>query len=257
MQASIQIVHSPRVVYLLRIADTCLILGQRLGEWCGHGPVLEEDIALTNMALDLLGAARGLYQHVGQLEGMQLDEDQLAFLRDERDYFNLTLAELPNGDYGMTVLRSYLLASFCVLLWEQLARSTDETVQGVAGKAVKEAQYHREHYAAWTIRLGDGTDESHGRMQSALDELWRYTPELFTADEVDAEAAATRLGPAWDALRDAWLASMEPVLRQATLRVPEPSPFRSTGKFGRHSEHLGYILAEMQFLQRNYPGGVW
>jgi ring-1,2-phenylacetyl-CoA epoxidase subunit PaaC len=257
MQASIQLARTPRVTYLLRCADTCLILAQRLGEWCGHGPVLEEDIALTNMALDLLGAARGLYQHVGGLDGMQFNEDQLAFLRDERDYFNVTLAELANGDYAFTVLRNFLLASFFVLLWERLSVSTDTVVAGVAGKALKESLYHREHYQAWTIRLGDGTAESQQRMRVALDSMWRHTRELFAVDEADTQAAQAGLGPGWGELEAPWLATVEPVLRQATLRAPEPSPFLSTGKFGRHSENLGYILTEMQYLQRTYPGGVW
>jgi ring-1,2-phenylacetyl-CoA epoxidase subunit PaaC len=257
MSDSITIAREPQVVYLLRLADTCLIHAQRLGEWCGHGPILEEDIALTNMALDLIGAARGLYTHIGTLAGMAYDEDQLAMLRRERDYFNLALVELPKGDYAFTVLRNLLLATFLRLLWERLLASTDSEVAGIAGKAVKEARYHQQHNSEWVVRLGDGTDESHRRMVDALAELWRYIPEVFESDEVDQVAAASGLGPAWAELEAPWTAEVTAVLAEATLAVPEPSPYRSTGKFGRHSEHLGYILSELQYLQRTYPGGTW
>lgn len=257
MQASMTVVRSPRVDYLLRIADSCLIHAQRLGEWCGHGPILEEDIALSNMALDLLGAARGLYAHIGGLDGNALSEDQLAMLREERDYLNLTLAELPRGDYAVTVLRNVLLAAYFRLLWERLEQSNDSEVAGIAGKAVKEARYHLQHYGAWLVRLGDGTQESARRTQDALDAQWIYTPELFTDDGADRSAAASGLGPASSELRAPWLSEVGALLREAKLQVPAESGYLSHGKFGHHSENLGYILSEMQYLQRAYPGGVW
>ena len=257
MQASIELDRSPAVQYLLRIGDTCLILAQRLGEWCGHAPVLEEDIAMTNMALDLVGQARALLTRAGQIEGRAHDEDQLAFLRDERDYFNATLVELPRGDFAFSVLRNAMVATLLKLLWERLESSSDAEVAAIAAKAIKEARYHQQHAADWVVRLGDGTDESHSRMETALAQLWRYVPELFAPDAIDEEARAGGLGPAWSELREAWFAEMGSVLEEATLPMPAESAFMSTGKRGVHSEHMGYILAEMQHLQRAYPGGVW
>ena len=257
MQSSIDIVSSPALQYLLRIGDSCLIHGQRTAEWCGHAPVLEEDIALSNMALDLIGQARAVLTHAGRLEGRGHDEDQLAFLRDERDYRNLTLVELPRGDFAFTVLRNVLMATFFKLLWERLGSSTDSELAGIAGKAVKEARYHQQHAADWVIRLGDGTDESRRRIEAALHQLWRYTPELFDADAVDEAAQASGLGPRWDALHAAWLAELSLILGEATLPLPAASAFRSSGKRGVHTEHMGYILADMQHLQRSFPGGVW
>ncbi|MDR6859188.1 1,2-phenylacetyl-CoA epoxidase subunit PaaC [Variovorax guangxiensis] len=257
MQASIELDRSASVQYLLRIADTCLILSQRLGEWCGHAPALEEDIAMTNMALDLVGQARALLTRAGQLEGRAHDEDQLAFLRDERDYFNATLVELPRGDFAFSVLRNAMAATLLKLLWEKLEASSDAEVAAIAAKAIKEARYHQQHAADWVVRLGDGTDESRSRMEAALAQLWRYVPELFAADAIDEAARASGLGPAWSELREAWFAEMASVLEEATLAMPAESAFMSTGKRGVHSEHMGYILAEMQHLQRAYPGGVW
>ena len=259
MQASIPIAHSPAQQYLLRLGDTCLILGQRLGEWTGHAPVLEEDIALANMALDLIGQARALLTHAGRSQGY--DEDQLAYLRDERDYRNPTLVELPGGpkvgDFAFTVLRNLLVSTWLKLLWQSLASSSDAELSAIAGKAVKEARYHQQHAADWVVRLGDGTPESNRRCKAALAELWRYTPELFDDDAVDAAAVASGLGPAWSELKAPWLAEVGEVLAEATLAVPADAAFRSTGKRGVHSEHMGFILAELQHLQRSYPGGVW
>ena len=254
---SIRLSSDPSAQYVLRLGDTCLILAQRLGEWCGHAPVLEEDIALTNMGLDLLGQARALLTRAGEIEGGGHDEDQLAFLRDERDYLNPTLVELPNADFAFTVLRNFALATLLKLLWEQLATSSDAELAAIAGKAVKEARYHQQHAADWVVRLGDGTEESARRMQDALQRLWLYVPELFESDAVDERAASVGLGPRWAALRDPWLAEVSDVLREAQLPLPADSAFRSTGKQGRHSEHMGYMLAQMQSLQRAYPGGVW
>ena len=259
MQASIELDRRPAVQYLLRIGDTCLVLAQRLGEWCGHAPVLEEDIAMANIALDLVGQARALLTHAGRLEGAgrEHDEDQLAYLRDERDYFNLTIAELPRGDFAFAVLRNTMVATLLKLLWQRLAASSDAEVAAIAGKAVKEARYHQQHSGDWVVRLGDGTDESRRRTEKALKQLWLYVPELFESDAVDAQASASGLGPAWSELREPWLAEMQQVLDAAGLAMPKETAFRSTGKQGVHSEHMGYILAEMQHLQRSYPGGVW
>lgn len=261
MNASIQISQDPSVHYLLRIGDTCLILAQRLGEWCGHGPVLEEDIALTNMALDLVGQARGVLTRAGELEalagGAHHDEDQLAFLRDERDYRNLTLVELPRGDFAVTVTRNLMIATLLKHLWQRLQTSSDAELAGVAGKAVKEASYHQQHAADWVLRLGDGTEESRVRMEAALNQLWPYVAEIFEPDAIDEHAARSGLGPRWAELRAGWLAEVGSVLDAAGLTAPAERAFRSTGKQGRHSEHMGYILAEMQHLQRSFPGGAW
>jgi ring-1,2-phenylacetyl-CoA epoxidase subunit PaaC len=257
MQASIQLPTDPKLQYLLRIGDTCLILGQRLGEWCGHAPILEEDIALTNMALDLIGQARGVLTLAGDLCPQDYDEDQLAFLRDERDYLNPTLVELPRGDFAFTVLRNAMAATWLKLLWERLRDSSDAELAAIAGKALKEARYHQQHAADWVVRLGDGTEESRRRIEAALARLWLYTPELFEDDAVDAAARASGLGPAASELREPWLAEMREILGEAGLAMPADSAFRSSGKRGVHSEHMGYILTEMQYLQRAFPGGAW
>lgn len=257
MISSIKIPASPELSYLLRLADTCLILGQRLGEWCGHAPILEEDIALSNMALDLIGQSRALLNLAGQRSGEGYDEDQLAFLRDEIDYRNPTLAELPRGDFAFTVLRNAILATWLKLMWERLRDSSDTDLAAIAGKAIKEARYHQRHAADWVVRLGDGTDESRRRCEVALATLWLYTPELFEDDAVDAAATAAGLGPAWSQLHDPWLAEMTEILGEAMLSMPAGATFRSSGKRGLHSEHMGYLLTEMQYLQRAYPGGAW
>jgi ring-1,2-phenylacetyl-CoA epoxidase subunit PaaC len=243
--------------YLLRTADSALILGQRLSEWCGHAPVLEQDLALANIALDLIGQARLLLTHAGELEGKARDEDQLAFMRSEHEYRNVTLVELPNGDFGATVLRNFLFATFQTQLWQELQTSSDTQLAAIAAKSVKEARYHLRHSGEWVTRLGDGTEESHARMQSALDRLWPYTAELFSENHVDEEVARDGLGPAWSSLQSAWSEAVLPALEEATLALPAASPFRSRGKFGAHSEHLGHVLAEMQHLQRAYPASTW
>jgi ring-1,2-phenylacetyl-CoA epoxidase subunit PaaC len=257
MTQSITIGKAPAPQYVLRLADTCLILAQRLGEWTGHAPVLEEDIALANMALDLLGQARALLTHAARLDGKGHDEDQLAFLRDERDFVNPTLVELPRGDFAFTVLRNLMVSTLLKLTWERLADSKDEELAAIAGKALKEARYHQQHAADWVVRLGDGTEESARRMRAALETLWPYVAELFADDAVDEAAAQAGLGPKASALREPWLAEMTEVLAEAGLALPADTPFVSEGKRGRHSEHMGYLLAEMQYLQRAYPGGVW
>jgi ring-1,2-phenylacetyl-CoA epoxidase subunit PaaC len=257
MQASIQLPADPKLQYLLRIGDTCLILGQRLGEWCGHAPILEEDIALTNMALDLIGQARGVLTLAGEQCPQDYDEDQLAFLRDERDYLNPTLVELPRGDFAFTVLRNAMVATWLKLLWERLRDSSHAELAAIAGKALKEARYHQQHAADWVVRLSDGTDESRRRSGAALARLWPYTAELFEDDAVDAAAKAAGLGPAASELREPWLAEMREILDAATLAPPADTAFRSSGRRGVHSEHMGFILSEMQYLQRAFPGGAW
>lgn len=257
MQSSIRLKSDPQVQYLLRLGDLCLFLSQRLCEWCGHAPMLEEDIAMANMGLDLLGQARAVLTRAGQLGGQGFDEDQLAFLRDERDYVNPTLVELPRGDFAFTVLRNAMVSTLMKLLWERLQGSSDGELSAIAGKAIKEARYHQRHAADWVVRLGDGTAESHQRCEDALRQLWRYTPELFDSDPVNEAAAATGLGPSWSELREPWLTEMTEILAEATLQVPKDSAFRSTGKHGVHSEHMGYLLADMQYLQRTFPGGAW
>lgn len=264
--ASITLSPSPHARVVLRLADTCLIHAQRLAEWCGHGPVLEEDIALTNLSLDLLGQARALLAHAGALDGQGLGEDELAFLREERDYLNLTLVEqpmrrssahAPGGDFADTIVRNLLLSVWLKLHWQQLQASSDPELAAIAAKAVKEARYHVEHAAQWALRLGDGTEESAARMRAALARAWPYTAEMFVDDACDGWAAAHGVAPRRSALREAWRAEVGAVLEAATLEVPADSAFVSTGSRGVHSEHMGFILAEMQHLQRAYPGGRW
>ena len=256
MQESIRVSQAPELRYLLRLGDLCLIHAQRLGEWCGHAPILEEDIALSNIALDLLGQARGVLTRAGELAG-GLDEDQLAFLREERDYLNPTLVELPRGDFAWSMVRNLMVAVLLELLWQRLQESADEQLAAIAGKAVKEARYHVRHAGDWVQRLGDGTEESQRRAQRAVDQLWPYHHELFEADPVDEDAARSGLGPRWADLQEAWQQRMAAELHAATLRPGANSAFRSRGRHGVHSEHMGHLLAEMQYLQRAYPGGSW
>lgn len=249
------------VRYVLRLADSCLIHAQRLTEWCGHAPALEEDIALSNIALDLLGQSRALLTRAGQIDAPHVSEDELAFLRDEQDFFNLTLVELPlrrgGSDFADTVLRTYLLAAWLLLQWRRLATSRDGELVGIAAQAVKEASYHRQHSADWVVRLGDGSAESARRMAAAVARAWPYTAEMFAADDVDREAAQSGLGPSCAELQAEWDADVNAVLAEACLSRPVTGSFRSEGRQGRHSEHLGFLLAEMQHLQRSFPGGVW
>lgn len=264
--ASIRLNLTPPVRYLLRLADTALVHAQRLAEWCGHGPVLEEDIALTNMALDHVGQARALLTHAARLEGQGFDEDQLAFLRDEGQFLNLTLVEQPmrkasahspGGDFADTMLRSFLLATWFKWMWQRLADSSDADLAAIAGKALKEARYHQQHSGDWVVRLGDGTDESARRLAAALDRAWPYTNEMFVRDAVDAAAEACGLGPARDTLAADWQREVAEVFVDAGLVLPPSTPYRSTGTEGVHSEHMGFLLAEMQVLQRLHPGGRW
>ena len=243
--------------YVLRIGDACLIHGQRLGEWCGHAPIIEEDIALTNVALDHIGQARALLTLAGELEGRGRDEDALAFLRQEREYRNPTMLELPNGDFARTVLRVFLWASFMKVLCKALATSTNAQLSAIAAKSRKEVRYHQQHSGDWVVRLGDGTEESARRMSDALALLWPYAAEWFADDDIDRDAQASGLGPAWSTLESDWMAELQPVFEAAKLSPLADTPFRTTGKRGVHSEHMGYLLAEMQTLPRAFPGAVW
>lgn len=252
-----EVLHPHHVAWLLRLADGSLVLSQRLSEWCGHGPVLEEDIAFSNIALDLLGQARLLYTHAGTLEGQGRDEDAFAYWRDEADFHNPTLVELPNGDFGQSVLRAWAYVSWQCLLWEALAQSRDSALAAIAAKSGKESRYHQEHLGSWVVRLGDGTEESHRRMQVALDYLWPYTRELFHLDAVESAAMQAGIAPGLDRLADTWTAHTNATLHNATLAVPAATPFMATGRQGRHSEAMGYLLNEMQALARAHPGARW
>jgi ring-1,2-phenylacetyl-CoA epoxidase subunit PaaC len=248
---------SSHLPYVLRLADTNLVLGQRLGEWVGHSPALEEDLGLANVALDLIGQARLLLTYAGELEGRGRTEDDLAFSRDGSEFTNLALVEQPNGDFGRTVVRQMLLDAFQLELYEALQSSTDARLAGIAAKALKETKYHFRYSAGWVIRLGDGTSESHTRVQAALDELWRFTREFFAADAVDAEMAAAGIGPVLAQLEPRWSKRVDEVLDEATLTRPADVAYPWHGKLGQHSEHLGYLLAEMQYMHRAYPGATW
>lgn len=258
---------NPHVEYLLRLADSSLVLGQRLGEWTGHGPVLEEDIAMANVALDLVGQARLLFDHAGKLEGAGRGEDDLAYFRDARAYRNFTICELPNsglekghtqsGDYAFTIVRNLLYCAYQVQLWRRLCDSKDARLAGIAAKSLKESTYHLRHAADWTVRFGDGTEESHARAQRALDALWPYTNELFADDAVEQAVAASGIGVPGASFKNDWHAEVASVLEEATLREPKSGHMLTTGKTGLHSEHMDFLLAEMQVLARAHPGAVW
>jgi ring-1,2-phenylacetyl-CoA epoxidase subunit PaaC len=249
--------NTPLVNYLLRLGDTSLVLGQRLGEWIGHSPALEEDLGLANLSLDLVGQARLLLTYAGEVEGKGRDEDTLAFFRDAPQFMNLALAEQPNGDFAQTVARQVLLDAWQLEMYEGLSSSTDRRLAAIAGKALKESRYHYRFSTGWLIRLGDGTEESHRRAQNALNGLWRFTDELFTADEVDEAMATARVAPHPAELQPRWSAHIDEVLREATLERPASVRYAWYGKRGVHTEHLGHMLTEMQHLQRTYPGAQW
>lgn len=257
MEAAGGVSADPRLHYVLRLADTSLVLGQRLGEWVGHSPALEEDLGLANISLDLIGQARLLLTYAGEIENKGRDEDRLAYLRDGSDFFNLTLAEQPNGDFGRTIVRQVLIDAWQLVVYEALQQSKDARLAGIAAKAVKETRYHFRYSADWSIRLGDGTEESHRRVQQALDELWPFTRELFAADEIDEAMAAQGVAPKLSDLQPKWSAQIDAVFKEATLVLPPEAKYAWFGKRGQHSEHLGYLLAEMQVLQRTYPGATW
>ena len=243
--------------YVLRHGDDNLVLSQRLGEWISRAPELESDIAIANIAIDHLGQARALLTRAGELEGTGRDEDALAMLRTEREMTNLLIVEQPNGDFGQTMARQLFFDAYQVGLWDALCASTDEVLAGIAGKALKEARYHLRHSSTWVVRLGDGTEESHRRMQAGIDAMWRFTGELFTPDEIDRAAAAEGIGTDPAILRAAWDERIDAVLDEATLDRPEDPYQRVGGRSGFHTEHLGHLLGEMQWMQRTYPGMEW
>jgi ring-1,2-phenylacetyl-CoA epoxidase subunit PaaC len=252
---SIAISETPLVRQLLCRADDALVLGHRLSEWTGHAPTLEEELALANVALDLIGQARALYSHAGSLTGHT--EDQLAYLRDAPAWRNCLLVELPNGDFAFTIARLLLYSAFADPFWRAATGSAEATVAAIAAKTEKETAYHVRHAAEWLIRLGDGTAESHRRAQAALDELWPYTGELFLTDATDTTMIEARIIPDPASLHAAWNATIDATMARATLIRPADGWMQSGGRTGRHTEHLGHLLAEMQHLQRTYPGATW
>jgi ring-1,2-phenylacetyl-CoA epoxidase subunit PaaC len=240
--------------YILHLADTTLILSQRNSEWCGHGPILEQDIAITNISLDLLGQSRNFYQYAASLIGGETTEDSLAYLRKEREFKNLLLVEQPNGDWGQTILRQYLYSQFQYLLFDKLQNSSDEQLAAIAAKAIKETTYHVRWSSEWVIRLGDGTEESHQRMLKAIDELWRYTGEMFVPAIYETIVDVK-------ALKENWQEKVNIIFNEASLIPPAGGGgaafMQSGGKEGKHTEQLGYILTELQYMQRAYPGAQW
>ncbi|MEO3385466.1 1,2-phenylacetyl-CoA epoxidase subunit PaaC [Mesorhizobium sp. CAU 1741] len=243
--------------FLLRLADDHLILGHRLSEWCGHAPMLEEDLAMPNIALDLIGQARALYQYAGEVEGKGRSEDDLAYLRREREYLNCLMVERPNGDFAHTMLRQLYFAAFMHPFWERASASADATLAGIAAKAVKELAYHVRHCGEWVIRLGDGTEESARRMADAVEALAPYVDELFETDPVSEAIAEEGIAPRLDDLRPAFTATIERVFAEAFLDMPEAAWPQSGGRQGRHGEAMGFLLAELQHMQRTYPGATW
>jgi ring-1,2-phenylacetyl-CoA epoxidase subunit PaaC len=243
--------------YLLRLGDNALILGHRLSEWCGHSPALEEDLALSNVALDLIGQTQLWLNLAGEVEGKGRDADKLAYLRDARDFRNLLLVEQPNGDFAATMARQFYFDAWHYLLLRELTGSKNARIAEIAAKGLKEVTYHLERSQEWVLRLGDGTEESHRRMQAAIDDLWMYTGEMFESDEVDQAMMRDGIGPDLSSLHEPWLGLMRSTAEEATLTLPQPGWAQRGGKRGIHSEHLGYILSDLQFLQRAYPNATW
>jgi len=243
--------------FLVRMGDNTLVLGHRLSEWCGHAPVLEEDIGVANIALDLIGQTQFWLGLAGEVEGKGRSADDLAFLRDVWGFRNVLLVERPNGDFGHTMMRQFLFDAWHIEMLRALARSSDPRIAEIAAKAVKEVSYHLERSADLMVRLGDGTEESHRRMQCALDELWTYTGELFVSDATDAAMAEAGIAPDPASLKPAWEATVRSIVDEATLTIPGTAFIHKGGRRGVHTEHLGRMLAEMQFLQRAYPGATW
>jgi ring-1,2-phenylacetyl-CoA epoxidase subunit PaaC len=249
--------------YSLYLADNSLILAQRNAEWCGHGPILEQDIALTNISLDLLGQSRSFYQYAAQLINAEnpaaapATEDSLAYLRDVYAFRNCLIVELPNGHWGQTILRQFFFSAWQYRLYQKMKSSTDLTLAAIAEKSLKEVTYHLRWSSEWVIRLGDGTEESHHKMAKALDELWSFTGEIFEPAPYEKAAVEASFGVDPASLKDAWMEKVSNILEEATLTVPAPRWMQTGGKEGKHSEHLGFVLAEMQFLQRAYPNATW
>jgi ring-1,2-phenylacetyl-CoA epoxidase subunit PaaC len=243
--------------YALRIGDTSLILGQRLGELCGHGPILEEDIALTNIALDLIGQSRAFLTYAGSVSGENQSEDDLAFMRDTRDFRNALIVEQPNGDFAHTIIRQLFVSAFQYFFFNELKKSKDETFASLAEKSFKETAYHLRHSSEWTYRLGDGTEESKMRMTAAINDLWRYTGDMFTEDDIDKDLSSIGIAVDMQFIKKSWDIKIREVLQQATLQIPENSYMITGGISGKHTEYLGHILAEMQILPRSFPGAIW
>ncbi len=257
MSTNIKVEETPLVLYVLRRADDALIFGHRLSEWIGHGPILEEEMALGNIGLDLIGQARSLYTYAAEAEGAGNDEDKYAYFRDAPQYRNLLLAEHPNGDFAQTMMRQLFYSAFADPYWRAMMESRDSTLAAIAAKSEKESAYHLRHSAEWVIRMGDGTEESHGRAQEAVDQLWGYTGEMFECDA--AERTLVTAGVAIDpaSLRDEWSRTVESVLSRATLTRPTNQWMQTGGRSGRHGEHLGHLLSVLQHVQRTYPGASW
>lgn len=243
--------------YLLRLGDDRLVLGHRLSEWCGHGPILEEDIALANIALDLIGQASLLLKLAGEAEGKGRTDDDLAYFREAVDFRNIQLVELPRGDYAFTIVRQFFFDVFSYHVLERLQRSGNGDLAGIAAKGFKEVRYHVRHSSEWVLRMGDGTDESHVRAQTAVNELWRFTDEMFQMDDVDRQMVAVGVGVDVEAIRPQWDAVAYDVLHRATLEIPKDPPAMTGGRKGRHTEHLGHMLSEMQIVARSFPGADW
>jgi len=246
-----------KVKYLLHLADCPMILGQRLGEWCGHGPVLEQDIALTNIALDLIGQARMLYQYIASLEEVNSTEDKLAMLRYEHEYYNLLIVEQPNKDFGQTIMRQFLYDAFNLLQYQELAEQKDDHLKAIAIKTVKEIKYHYRYSSEWVIRLGQGTEQSHHIMQTALNELWRYSGEMFTPASYETELIKENFAINPANLHSPWSEKVKAILDQAGLQIPDKEVMLLGGKEGKHTEQMGYILTELQYMQRTYPEMHW
>jgi ring-1,2-phenylacetyl-CoA epoxidase subunit PaaC len=243
--------------YLLHLGDNAHVLGHRLAEWCGHGPVLEQDIAITNMSLDLIGQARMYYQYAAEIEGKGRTEDDVAFLRDNREFYNFLLCEQPNKDWGHTIIRQFFYDTWQLLFLEGLTGSADDRLQAIAMKSIKEARYHYKYSSEWTIRLGDGTEESHERMQKALEDLWMYSGEPVVPTMLDMKMYDDGIAPDLRKIKPTYNKRIAEVLKTATLKIPENNYMQTGGKEGVHTEHLGYILADMQFMQRAYPNMQW
>jgi ring-1,2-phenylacetyl-CoA epoxidase subunit PaaC len=253
-----QITNSQFLIpYTLHLADDTLILAQRNAEWCGHGPVLEQDIAITNISLDLLGQARNFYQYAAELKGGGATEDSLAYLRTEREFTNCLLVEQPNGDWAQTILRQFFYSSYQNLLFAELQNSKDAQLVAIAAKSLKEVTYHLRWSSEWVIRLGDGTEESQQRILKAIDELWMYTGELFEPAEFESITNQLGFGVDVAGLKNEWIKKVKEVFDEAGLSVPEKIFMQKGGKEGKHTEHLGYILTDLQYLQRTYPGAEW
>jgi len=243
--------------YTLHLADNSLILGQRNSEWCGHGPVLEQDIAITNISLDLIGQARNFYQYAATLIGNGATEDSLAYLRKENEFKNCLLVEQPIGDWGQTILRQFYFSQYQYLLFQQLQNSKNEQLAAIAEKSLKEITYHLRWSSEWVIRLGDGTEESHKRMQKAIDELWKYTGELFESTSYELRTASNGIGIDVSKLKEPWMNKVKEIFSEATLPVPGKTFMQTGGKEGKHSEYLGTIFTELQYMQKTYPGCEW